>query len=246
MSVTSDIRVRSLALSDAEVAVREVGTDVPVLLLHEALAGAQPYFEPGRLAEQVAARGCRVIGFDLPGHGDGSATGPAREIRFDVETVEEVAGRALEILDAEGIEQASAAIGIGFGGLVALRLATMLPSRVRCVVADSPPGMTPDAPAEPWPADGEAASHPLRTAWDAFVSRIDGEDPYGWLAGAIQVPALITIGAEADDPSTERLFDVARRLPAQMALLPGASPPAHRSAAAFFLRELERFLAAHG
>ena len=246
MSVTPDIRVRSLALSDAEVAVREVGTDVPVILLHEALGRAEPYFAPGHLAEQVAARGCRVIGFDLPGHGEAGTTRTAREVRFDTETVEDVAGRVLEILDAEGIEQASAVIGIGFGGLVALRLATMLPSRVRCAVADSPPGMSPDAPAEPWPATGRAASHPLRTAWDAFVSRIDGEDPYAWLAGAIQVPALITIGAEADDPSTERLFEVARRLPAQVALLPGAGPPAHRSATAFFLRELERFLAAHG
>ncbi|RMF71850.1 MAG: alpha/beta fold hydrolase [Acidobacteria bacterium] len=245
MSVTSETRVRTLALSEAEVAVREVGSDVPVLLLHEALGRAAPYFEPGSLAEQIAARGCRVIGFDLPGHGEPGTFETAERIRFDAETIEEVAARALEILDVQGVEQAAAAIGVGFGGLVALRLGAILPRRVGCVVADSPPGLTPDAPAEPW-SGASGVAHPLGTAWDAFVARLDGEDPYGWLAGTIQVPALITIGAQADDPSTERLFDVARRLPAQVALLPGAGPPAYRSARAFFLREVERFLAAHG
>ncbi len=235
-----------MRLADYSLHVREVGTDVPVLLIHEALGSTAAYFDPerGALAEAIAARGCRVVAFDLPGHGLSDAVPGGLPPDF----VERCAVDAVEVLDAVHGGQTGAVIGVGFGGLVALRLAAMLPRRFNCAIADSPPGLMPGGAVEPFTlADkrGEPKRPNLVAAWQTFAERLAGEDPYQRLRGTMQCPVLITFCGSSDSTEAARVYRLAREFPAQVAILPGEVPPASWNAPGFFLREVERFLAAY-
>ncbi|NJN63979.1 MAG: alpha/beta hydrolase, partial [Acidobacteria bacterium] len=183
------------------------------------------------------------VAYDLPGHGQSE-----RVASFPPDFVERSAVDAIEVLDACHGGHAGAVIGIGFGGLVALRLAAMLPKHVNCAIADSPPGLMPGGPVEPFQMaqdrNGETPAE-LMTAWKRLATRLGQDDPYQRLRGTIQCPVLITFCGSSDAPDAGRVYRLARELPAQVAILPGDVPPASWNAPGFFLREVERFLAAY-
>ena len=229
--------------------VREVGTDVPVLLLHHGLGTSEVYADPvpGSVAQWIAARGCRVIAPDLPGHGlSEPVTG------FGDDFAEYVSEELGALLDEQRLHKIGAVVGIGFGGLAALHFAARNPGRVGSVIADSPPGLLSDRERcgwEPWPMPGpehvERPDMERFTSWERFVEKQRGIDPYAELRGAIRCPALLLFGGEAGTPSAARVYATAKSLPAEVALLPADAPPCCWHAPSYFMREVESFLASH-
>lgn len=230
-------------LSGTRVRVLESGSDVPVLLIHHGLGRAELYTDPltGNVAEWVAARGCRVLVPDLPGHGESQAIGDFADDYLDV-----CEALMAQLLAEHGPEHPVPVIGVGFGGLVALRLAARRDRLVSCALADSPPGLLASTPYEPWPAlcpeDGPRERE-LASSWTRFAERLSGTDPYLDLLGHVRVPALLTFCGDADAPETARIYRMAPSLPADIAVLPGDAPPTCWHAPSFFTREMERFLA---
>jgi pimeloyl-ACP methyl ester carboxylesterase len=227
------------------VPVWQVGTDVPVLLLHQALGSAEMYSDArlGNVSEWLAARGCRVISYDLPGHGCSDSFD-----EFPDDFIDQAAVDALDLLDALGLDEAAAVIGVGFGGLVALRLAAMLPLRVRCAVADSPPLLEPWVPFEPWPGLPPAKQDQARRLperWERYARSLSATDPLRTLAGALQCPAMVLVPADNPGPEASRLQAAARALSARLTLVPADGPPTCWRAPGFFVREVEGFLASY-
>jgi pimeloyl-ACP methyl ester carboxylesterase len=216
-----------------------------VLLIHHALGSSRLYSDPrlGSVSEWVAARGCRVISYDLPGHG---RSDPLNAIEEDF--VERCAVDAMGVLEACGVGHAAAVIGVGFGGLVALRIGAMLPKSANCVIADSAPGLLPSAPWEPWPglmepSDDEQVSIALEHAWSRYAISMAERDPYEQLAGNMQCPSLLVFSSGGEARSTQKLYATARALGSQVALVPGDAPPTCWRSPSFFVREVEKFLA---
>lgn len=222
-----------------------LGHDVPVLLVHHALGSFAGYSDPhlGNVAEWIVARGCRVVGFDLPGHGSSGG----RELFPDAYLERSVAD-ALAVLDAVEVPTA-AVVGIGFGGLVALNLAAGAPRRVSCLLIDSLPGVHEAIGPEPWPGldeMGPRAGAAFGVAYRAYLADLASRPGYPFLAGRPHCPGLLIAPGEADGAAAIALHDVARRAPSlAAAMVPGTAPPACWSAPRFFLRETERFLAAY-
>lgn len=222
-----------------------IGHDVPVLVIHHALGTFAGYSDPhlGNVVEWVAARGCQVIGFDLPGHGRSGGREP-----FPEGYLERSLGDAQAVLDAADVP-AAAVIGVGFGGLVALNLAASSPRRVSCVLADSPPGIHEAVGPEPWPGlneMGPRAGAAFGESYRAYLERLSREPGYPFLAGRPHCPGLIVAAGEADGAAAIALHEVGRRSPTfTVAMVPGLAPPACWSSPRFFLREAERFLAAY-
>lgn len=222
-----------------------IGDDVPVLLIHHALGTFAGYSDPqiGNVAEWIAARGCRVIGFDLPGHG-----GSGGRDLFPEWYLERSIGDAQAVLDALEVPVA-AVVGVGFGGLVALNLAASAPRRVSCVLADSPPGIHEAIGPEPWPGlneMGPRAGTAFGESYRAYLGTLSREPGFPFLAGRPHCPGLIVAAGEADGPAAIALHEVGRRAPSiAVATVPGSAPPACWSSPRFFLREAERFLAAY-
>ncbi len=224
---------------------QSIGHDVPVLLIHHALGTFAGYSDPhlGNVAEWIVARGCRVVGFDLAGHG---ASG-GREF-FPDACLERSVADAQAVLDALEISSA-AVIGVGFGGLVALNLAAGAPRRVSCVLVDSLPGIHEALGPEPWPGlneMGPRAGAAFGVAYRDYLAGLAAQPGYPFLAGRPHCPGLLVASGEADGPAAIALHEVARRAPAMaVAMVPGAAPPACWSAPRYFLQEAERFLAAY-
>jgi 3-oxoadipate enol-lactonase/4-carboxymuconolactone decarboxylase len=97
--------------------------DGPVVLLSNSLGTSAAMWEP-----QVAALApyCRVLRYEHRGHGGAPAPGGGW-------TVDDLAGDALALLDALGVETASVA-GLSLGAMVAMSVAARHPSRVRRLV----------------------------------------------------------------------------------------------------------------
>jgi pimeloyl-ACP methyl ester carboxylesterase len=229
--------------------VRETGTDVPVLLLHHGLGTSEFYAdpEPGNVAQWIAARGCRVLAPDLPGHG---LSEPVTE--FGDDFADYVSHELAALLDERGIRRVGSVIGVGFGGLAALHFAARYPGRVASIVADSPPGLLKDRERcgyEPWPMLGpehvERPDMERFNSWEIFVDRQRSIDPYAGLRGTIPCPTLMLFGGEAGSPSAAKVYETAKTLPAEVALLPAEAPPCCWHAPSYFMREVESFLAAH-
>ncbi len=209
--------------------------DVPVVVVHQGLGSYRGLCRGllGSLPDAIAARGCRVFGFDLAGHG---LSDPLAE--FPDDFLEQAADDLLAVLDAFDVPRAGAAVGVGSGGLVALLAAARAPERFGGVCADSPPGVVPSVPYEPWDeSDGlRADGYDVLPAWLRFVDeqlRRPVSVPHP------DVPVLITAhGGRLSRPST-----AAGGWPVSWA--PCLEAPVSRHAPEFFVRELERFLAAN-
>lgn len=93
----------------------------------------------GDLVDLLAAD-WRVLWFDNRGTGDSEATRTA--------TVQDLAGDALAVLDAAGVEAAHV-FGVSMGGVVALEAAMTTPSRVRSLLVGCSGVLTADKPRAP-------------------------------------------------------------------------------------------------
>lgn len=155
--------------------VREDGParGLPVFSLHGTPGSRLPF--PG-FAEDAAAKGIRLIGYDRPGYGGSSPVGDRK--------VGDVADDVATIADALGIDR-FAVWGFSGGGAPALGCAARLPKRVV--------GAAVIAGVAPYPAEGldwlagtgeaNATDFELmlrdRAAWEA-KSRADRDDMMGW------------------------------------------------------------------
>lgn len=228
--------------------VQEVGEDVPVLFLHPGMASFSEFMlhPQGGIPAALAARGCRVVGFDLPGHGQ---SGPLTE--FPADFLERCVMDAQAVLDTAGVEKAGAVIGIGFGGIVAVELAARIPSRINCVVADSLPGIVNSVPFEPWgqqfwdPDSGEPGSDIL-PAWLKYTEIFRNDRSAVNSELRLCQPTLWICGSPSDLQEVRDVYSLARQMgPVQVAWAPSAAPPACFNSPRFFWLEVERFLAAH-
>ena len=85
-----------------------------------------------RLANDLAARGFRVVLLDLPGHGLSEKPKRASFHRMDT-----YAGHVVALLDHLGIDRAAVG-GVSLGGNVSLLVAAMAPERVQAMVIEMP------------------------------------------------------------------------------------------------------------
>jgi pimeloyl-ACP methyl ester carboxylesterase len=110
-----------------QVHYRDTGAGVPIVLLHQApmTSGQFDYLYP-----ELAARGLRAIGIDMPGFGMSDAVGT-------VPTVQDYAQVVPAVLDALGIAAAVVG-GHHTGALVSAEAALRFPDRVRAVVLNGP------------------------------------------------------------------------------------------------------------
>ena len=236
---------RDLERPEYTLRVDEVGDDVPVLWIHHALGSFLPFVDPafGAPAAAVAARGCRVIGFDLAGHGRSSALA-----EFPEDFLQRTVDDAVAVLESCGIGAAAAVVGVGFGAVVALRVAAATPRRVRCVVADSLPGLVASTPLEPWdvPAAPFDDGYDRRPAWLRFVAGLSGAGgllPPGF---RVDLPALMLTCGASGFGEMARVQHMARTIGgAKVAWAPAPAPPASLQAGSFFISEVEKFLAAY-
>lgn len=235
----------SLSENSQRLGVVSLGDEVPVLVIHHALGSFAQYSNPetGDLAQWLTARGCQVIGFDLDGH---AASASPRQA-FPDDHLQRCVDDACTVIGEVGAFPLPV-IGIGFGGLVALRLAADLGELVQCVVADSPSGLCPGIPFEPWdlPRSGATIDEQQRLAWREFTatSRLSGIFPE---PQQVRCPVLITVCGDALAPDAlAGVYEWSRAQPAAtVAVLPGAKPPACWEAPSYFVREIERFLAGY-
>jgi pimeloyl-ACP methyl ester carboxylesterase len=156
------------AHDDVAIAWDEIGAGAPVLLIH-GLGYARWGWEP--LLPLLAER-FRVITFDNRGIGE-SAVPPGPYTALDM------AGDALAVLDAAGLEHAHV-VGTSLGGMIAQELAGEAPDRVdRLVLIASTPGAT---AGHPMPAVTtrlmrEAANLAPEVALRRFVENALGPKP---------------------------------------------------------------------
>jgi pimeloyl-ACP methyl ester carboxylesterase len=236
---------RTPSSSSSTLNIVTTGDEVPVLLIHHGLSQFDDYAQPhtGSLVRSLEARGCQVVGFDLMGHGESSEL-PEFSRGYLDRCVED----AWAVLGTIG-SPPTPIVGVGFGGIVALSLAAARPQLVSCLLLDSLPGLCNAVPFEPWRhavRDVGANLSPRTEAWRRFVAELDGWSQQLELE-RVEAPTLTVVCG--DNLSTETLaglYDFARRMPqAQVAVLPGDSPPACWHAPALFMREAERFLASY-
>lgn len=150
------------------IAWEETGTGDPVLLIH-GLGYARKGWGP---VLPLLAERYRVISFDNRGIGE-SAVPPGPY------TAEGMAGDALAVLDAAGIER-SHVIGTSLGGMIAQELALAAPDRVeRLVLICTTPGATGGHPMPAVTARiiAEAADLPPDAALRRFVENALGPEP---------------------------------------------------------------------
>lgn len=156
------------ASSDVTIAWEETGAGEPLLLIH-GLGYGRWGWEP--LLPLLAER-FRVISFDNRGIGE-SAVPPGPY------SAREMAGDALAVLDASGVEHAHV-VGISLGGMIAQELALEAPDRVdRLVLISTTPGVS---GGHPMPAATirlmtEAANWAPEVALRRFVENALGPEP---------------------------------------------------------------------
>jgi 3-oxoadipate enol-lactonase len=167
------------------------------VLLHAGVADRTMWAEQLR---PIAAAGYRVVAMDLPGFGEAPMSSPLAQWT-DV----------LETMDALGIERA-ALVGNSFGGMVAMRVATIAPERVTRLALISSE------------RDEEAPSEQLRAAWDAENAALDREDVEAAVAAVVDAWTL----PDAPPELRERVAAMQRRaIQVQMAAgdVPEADDP---------------------
>lgn len=207
----------------------------PVLVVHEGLgsfAGLSRDCGPA-IPDAIAARGCRVFGFDLAGHGASDVL-----VEFPEDFIDRSADDLLAVMDAFDVPRAAAVVGIGTGALVALSAAARAADRIGCVFADSPPGVVPAVVYEPWHDEDvtHADGYDPRPAWLRFVHGLVADPPR---IVRPEVPVLIV--ASVGKGAARVVYEPGWKV----AWAPGFSAPVYRGAPEFFVRQLERFLAAH-
>jgi len=119
--------MRKIQVGNQAVAVDDVGSGPPVVLLHGFGCGKRMWFHQAR----ALRRRFRVISYDLRGHGQTDAPGAATDY-----SAAHLARDLVGVLDALAIARA-AIVGFSLGGGPALALAASRPERVsRLVLAD--------------------------------------------------------------------------------------------------------------
>ena len=121
---------------DCVIAWEESGSGSPVLLIMGAVYSSAMWYPTVPALEAHH----RVVRFDNRGTGRSTWTPTA--------SIEQMAGDALTVMDAAGLESAHV-YGISLGGVVALELALAAPSRVRSLVLGCTCVLTPDKPRAP-------------------------------------------------------------------------------------------------
>jgi pimeloyl-[acyl-carrier protein] methyl ester esterase len=106
-----------------QINVQIVGDGNPVLLIHGWSLSSEVWDRQIRI---LAESGRRVLAMDMRGHGKSDAPLGGYDL-------EQLGRDAFAVLDAFGIDRADV-IGWSLGGMVALRMASVLPGRVRSVV----------------------------------------------------------------------------------------------------------------
>jgi len=114
----------------------ESGSGSPVLLIMGAVYSSAMWYP----ALPALAAHHRLVSFDNRGTGRSSWTPSA--------SIADMAGDALAVLDAAGLESAHV-YGISLGGVIALELALAAPERVRSLVLGCTCVLTPDKPRAP-------------------------------------------------------------------------------------------------
>jgi 3-oxoadipate enol-lactonase len=156
------------AHGNVTIAWDEIGDGEPLLLIH-GLGYGRWGWEP--LLPLLSER-FRVISFDNRGIGE-SAVPPGPY------TAREMAGDALAVLDAAGVEHAHV-VGTSLGGMIAQELALEAPQRVdRLVLISTTPG---NSGGHPMPAATvrlmtEAANWPPEVALRRFIENALGSEP---------------------------------------------------------------------
>jgi pimeloyl-ACP methyl ester carboxylesterase len=106
------------------------GTGSPMLLIHGTGADGTVW----RAARPTLARGHRVISYDRRGHGRSPGPAPSgthAHLRH--------AEDGLELLERHAAREPAALVGWSSGGIIALQMAVLRPSRVRALVLVEPP-----------------------------------------------------------------------------------------------------------
>jgi len=162
---------------DVTIAWEESGIGQPLLLIH-GLGYGRWGWEP--LLPLLAGR-YRVISFDNRGIGDSSVPpGPY--------SAAEMAGDALAVLDAAGVERAHV-VGASLGGMIAQELALAAPDRVdRLVLICTSPGAT--------------GGHPMPEATVRLMAQADGWAPETALRRFVEN----ALGPEPDPGIVERIL----------------------------------------
>jgi pimeloyl-ACP methyl ester carboxylesterase len=221
------------------------GSGAPILLTHGVGATSRMWDEQ---VEEFTDR-YRLILWDLPGHGQSEA--PGRSV-----TASSLTQDMLAILDAVEANRA-VLVGLGAGGLMALRFCHEFPERVRgLVLIGTMPGLRNDSARQIWNAQVEefAAAverdgldaleggaevdprlHSCPPGLAAAVRAILTQNDHGalpWL-DTIDVPTLIIVGSE-DRPNLSAAHYLARGIPnAHEIVIPRANHAAniHKAAA---------------
>ncbi len=221
----------------------EIGEGVSVLLLHPALNSSELFLDQrhGGVASWIAARGCRVLCADLPGHGRSQNLNA-----FEADYLELCAAGVLATLDQERLRRV-AIVGVGVGAQVALHFTVAHPRRVSCLVADSIPGSSALVSPEPWTGLAPLGPEGERqlSRWRDFSSTAHWRAQFTALGRKLTRPSLIITCGDGEPSEVAGLYELSREKPQlHLALLPGDAPPACLRAPGFFLKEVEAFLAA--
>ena len=114
---------------DYTLAYETCGEGPPVVLMHGVLLDSLVYRE---LGTRFAAEGCRVILFDLLGHGRSDKSNDPKDYR-----AEHFTDQLIGLLDHLGIDQAMIG-GVSLGSVVTLHMAARAPERVSAMFLEMP------------------------------------------------------------------------------------------------------------
>lgn len=148
----------------------DAGAAAPLAIVVHGLAGWSRTW--WRVASALAEQGWRVIGIDLPGHGESPAIAGTM-------TREEAAGDVAATVEALGATPADLVIGHSLGAAVVMELAHLRPDLLRRMVLEDPPG-TDRSPDVAFQEQIQREVAAARERPDEEVARLLAENP-AWL-----------------------------------------------------------------
>jgi pimeloyl-ACP methyl ester carboxylesterase len=173
---------------------REDGTGGPVLVLLHGFGGSHVVW---RDITQRLSRRCRILAYDLPGHGTSLNAGHT--------TAKAAANAVLSDLRSRGVQDVHV-VGHSFGGAVAVLMAVLDPALVASIVLLAPGGIGPDI-------DGAALMRLARAVTPSEMAEALG----GMSAPATQVDpdkAAALAAVHRHDGQVDRLVEIATAISA--------------------------------
>lgn len=204
----TDLEQGSAPVNGASLYYEIAGQGQPLVFLHAGVADRRLW--DGQFTH-FAARGYRVLRYDMRGYGN-SAPVPG-----DYSHLEDCLG----LLDVLGI-QAAVLVGCSMGGGVAIDLTLTQPERVRALalVGAAPNGLNLDVPESPKFAEAEAAYH--AQDWDRLLEL----ETQIWFDGEGRSPAQVNPDARALAVEMNRIALANERSGIAGKAKPGLSPAA--------------------